>query len=374
MTDYRPKTLGELAGKDAQRQAVINAVQDMQEKQQENEEKRYKRLAYPLSYLNKYMTELARLLNSLKEEIDIPEVFMKNPEKILKYLRDEIPDIAKLEDEVEPVDLLNWLKEGIQISTKYKLFHEDIKGNLMNYRVEKSIDFSKRHDFSLVLECVPEKRSDVKFTFFDFRSINQKLTDKESFLRDYNIEFNASQEKCNNGKDVKVTLEVENKVDIKFQFTGNEKTGLIDLKILNFGGIGEKGKFGIIKLAIVPNLINARLVESLAAIVLRRPSELFKIAEVVKNESAHKSVKQYVPKRSQFKKVNLMKVLKELHKETQETSKIVKNTQQEVVDIKVKQEETQKTVEEIHLDQKKHTSLIVGWTTSLINKKDSSSR
>ena len=125
MTDHRPKTLGELAGKDAQRQAVMNAVQNMQEEQRENEEKRYKRLAYPLSYLNKYMTELARLLNSLKEEIEIPEVFMKNPEKILKYLRNEIPDIAKLEDEVEPVDLLNWLKEGIQVSTKYKLFHEN---------------------------------------------------------------------------------------------------------------------------------------------------------------------------------------------------------------------------------------------------------
>ncbi len=366
MTENKPKILGELAGKDAHRQAVMNAVQNMQEKQQENEEKRYKKLAYPLCYLNKYMTELARLLNSLKDEIEIPEACMKKPERLLEYLRDEIPDIAKLENEIEPVELLNWLKEGIKISAKYKLFHENVKGNLINFKVEKSIDFSRRHDFSLILECVPEKRSDVKLTFFDFRNIKQKLTDKESFLHDCNLAFNASQERCNNSKDVKVTLELENKIDIKFQFTGNEKTGLIDLEILNFGGNGEKGKLGLIKLTIVPTLINARFIEALAAFLLRRPSELLGIAKIVKNESAIQPVKQYTPKKSQFKKVNLMKVLKDIHSETEETSKIVKNTQQEIVNIKAKQEETQKTVKEIHLDQKKHKSLIVGWTTSLL--------
>ncbi|MFK5971010.1 MAG: hypothetical protein QM487_12960 [Candidatus Marithrix sp.] len=171
-----------------------------------------------------------------------------------------------------------------------------------------------------------------------------------------------------------LTLEVENKIDIKFQFTGNEKTGLIDLEILNFGGTGEKGKLGLIKLAIVPTLINARFIEALAAFLLRRPSELLGISKVVKNESAIQPVKQYVPKKSQFKKVNLMKILKNIHKETQETSKIVKNTQQEIASIKVKQEKTEKTVKDIHLDQKKHTSLIVGWTTSLLNKNNSRSR
>ncbi len=372
MTDQ--KILGELAGKDAQRQAVMNAVQNMQEEQRENEENRYKKLAYPLIYLNKYMTELARLLNSLKDEIEIPESCMKNPDILLKYLKNEIPDIAKLKDEIKPIELFNWLKEGIKVSAKYKLFHENIKGNLINYKVEKSIDFSRRHDFSLTLECIPENRSNVKLTFFDFRNINHKLTDKESFLHDCNLAFNASQERCNNGKDVKVTLEVENKIDIKFQFTGNEKTGLIDLEILNFGGNGEKGKLGLIKLAIVPTLINARFIEALAAFLLRRPSELLGISKVVKNESAIQPVKQYVPKKSQFKKVNLMKILKDIHKETQETSKIVKNTQQEIASIKVKQEKTEKTVKDIHLDQKKHTSLIVGWTTSLLNKNNSRSR
>ncbi|MBE9562624.1 MAG: hypothetical protein IMF12_07160, partial [Proteobacteria bacterium] len=322
--------LGELTGKDVKRQAVKNAVQSMQEEQLEEEEKIYKKLAYPLNYLNKYMTELARLLNSLKEEIEIPEVCMEQPEKLLKYLSNEIPDIAKLEDEVEPVELLNWLKEGIQVSARYKLFHEDVKGNFVNYKVEKLGDFKRRHDFALNLECIPEKGSDVKLTFFDFRNLTQKFTDKEAFLHDYNLVFNASQEKCENGKDVKVTLKVENKVNIGLRFSGNEKTGSIDLEILNFGGMGEKDKFGLIKLEIAPTLVNAKFVEALAAFVLKRPSKLLKIAKIVKDEPVQHSVTQYIPKKSQFKKVNLMKVLKDIHKETQKTNRVVKHTQQEV--------------------------------------------
>lgn len=175
--------------------------------------------------------------------------------------------------------------------------------------------------------------------------------------------------------DVKAELKVENKVDIEFRFRGNEKTGLIDLEIQNFGGMGEKGIFGLIKLEITPTLVNARLIEAIAAFMLRKPSELLGITKVVKDEPVvEQIVNQYIPKKSQFQKVNLMKVLKDIHEETQETSKIVKNTQQEVEKIKIKQEETQRTVKEIHTDQKKHTSLIVGWMTSLFNNKDSRSR
>ncbi|MDM8564976.1 hypothetical protein QUF74_04920 [Candidatus Halobeggiatoa sp. HSG11] len=372
MTDKT--TFNELVGKNKQREAVKKAMQNMQEKQLKDEEKRYKSLAYPLVYLNKYMTELANLLNSLGEEIEIPEACLKNPNNLLKCLTDELPDIAKLDDGISPIELLNWLKKGIQLPIKYQLFHEKIVGNLTNNKIEKSVDFDKRHDFSLTLECVPEKRSDVKLTFFDFRSIDQKLTDKEKFLRNHNLDFTASEVKCENGQDVKAELQVENKVDIKFQFNGNEKTGLIDLEIQNFGGMGKNGEFGFIKLEIAPILVNARLIEALALFVLRRPSELFGIAEVVKDEFTKQPTKQYVPKKSQFKKVNLMKVLKNINEETQKTSKVVKNTQKEIEKIKTRQKKTQKTVEEIHIDQKKHTALVVGWMTSLLSKQDSRSR
>ncbi|MDM8566512.1 hypothetical protein QUF74_12785 [Candidatus Halobeggiatoa sp. HSG11] len=351
-----------------QRQAIETAVVKMQKKQYEDEEKRYKRLTYPLSYLNKYMTELARLLNSLKEEIEIPEACMKNPDKLLDYLSSEIPDIANLDNEIKPIEFINWLKEGVQLSAEYQLFREKIVGDFTNYKVEKSVDFNRRYDFSFSLECVSKKRADVKLTFFDFRSLDQKLTNTELFLRDHNLDFTVSEVQCKNGRDVKAELQVEKKVDIEFRFIGNEKTGLIDLEIRNFGGKGKKGEFGIIKLGIAPNLVNARLVEALAAFMLRRPSELLKIAEVVEKES----VKLYVPKKSQFKKVNLMKVLKKLHEENQETSKVIENTHKEVKKMKVKQEETQKTVTEIHTDQKKHTSLIVGWMASLHNRRNSS--
>ncbi|MDM8568179.1 hypothetical protein QUF50_01420 [Thiotrichales bacterium HSG1] len=58
-------------------------------------------------------------------------------------MKNEIPDIAKLEDEKNPIKLLNLLKEGIQLSAKYKLFHENITGNLTNYRIDKSANLSR---------------------------------------------------------------------------------------------------------------------------------------------------------------------------------------------------------------------------------------
>ena len=369
MTDKT--TFEELSDTATQKQGIQIAIKKMQEQQSVAEEKTYKSLAYPLTYLNKYMTELARILNYLRNEIEIPEICWEEPNKFIACLKNEVPGVVRLEDEKDPFKLFSLLQKGVKVSAEYNLFHEKINGNFINYQVEKSNNFAKRHDFSFNLECVPEKRSDVQLTFFDFRNINQKLTDKELFLRDNNLDFDVSEVKCQNDRDVKAELKVWSKVDINFRFTGNVKTGLIDLEILNFGGMGKKGEFGLIRLEIEPTLVNVRLIGALASFALRQPSELFGIAKVVKNKQVKQFTKQYVPKKSQFKKVNIMKVLKDIHEETQKTNKVVRKTQKEVEKIKVKQDKTQETVDKIQVNQKEQTSLILGWVTALFGRKDS---
>ncbi|OQW96047.1 MAG: hypothetical protein BWK79_00260 [Beggiatoa sp. IS2] len=239
---------------------LINQANDPKERLQQ-EQFYQQELAPTLKRLRLLFSKIANLLNELRAQV----------EKCLK---------AELKSQVEKV-LSNKIRVKIPIFATYEVLQYSIAGYLTQFEVSGE-RLPRKHDFMFSCECIPlASLGETWFHFVDWRQ-ESEISQLKISLRESGLSFKVSEESPTARGEIKMQFDIGMFVPVSFEFTGNPKTGKIDLTIRNAAGIGGKGKLCVEKCSFSPEeIVVPRLLDAIIRHAVKMPSELHGLTKVV---------------------------------------------------------------------------------------------